>query len=172
VNNLTINCKVFRINMTSEDEKRDTEHLNKFFEENPIISIKEEFVRGKVDRWLIFVTFYKTEMNNIEVQNNTPDNRETYKVIKRKSEDEVSNENESIIDEDLKKKFLEWRKDRSLSEGVPLYRIITNSAIDELIKNNPSQVGKLHMIKGIGMITQEKYGSEIIGIIQSHKKGE
>jgi len=172
VNNLTTNCKVFRINMTSEDEKRDTEHLNKFLEENPIISIKEEFVRGKVDRWLIFVTFYKTEMNNIEVQNNTSDNRETYKVIKRKSEDEVLDENESVVDEDLKKKFLEWRKDRSLNEGVPLYRIITNSAIDELIKNNPSQVGKLHMIKGIGMITQEKYGSEIIGIIQSHKKGE
>ncbi|MCK5743232.1 MAG: HRDC domain-containing protein [Caldisericia bacterium] len=171
MNNLKINCKVFRINMTSEDEKRDTEHLNRFLEENPIISIKEEFIRGKVDRWLVFVTFYKT--GNFIIENkNIDENKETYKIIKRKDDHDAEDDVEFVVDEDLKRKFLEWRKEHSLNEGVPLYRIITNSAIDELIKNSPSQVGKLHMIKGIGMITQEKYGSEIIGIIQSHKKGE
>jgi superfamily II DNA helicase RecQ len=163
VNNFPINCKIFRINMTSEDEKKDISNLNEFLENNLIISTSEEFVRGKVDRWLVFVKFYKTAKNTgteTKIQ-------ESNTIINDKSV--LLTEEKTDIDESLKQLFVAWRKEKSLMEGVPLYRILTNSAIDEITRNKPEQVGKLHLIKGIGLVTQEKYGSEIIGLIKQYE---
>lgn len=173
VNNFTVACKLFRINLTAEDQERDLEHLNSFLSKHHILSINEEYVSGKVDRWQVFVTYYDVSANikcdeeesitrkKVEAQSRTV---EPHTRVEEESPAETENQTQ------LKEILAQWRKKKGLEEGIPLYRVLTNSAIDQIVANMPDQVAKLHMIKGIGMKTQEKYGAEIIGMIRKHRE--
>ncbi|MBF0343241.1 MAG: HRDC domain-containing protein [Nitrospirae bacterium] len=67
----------------------------------------------------------------------------------------------------LYQRFKEWRKNKAEADGVPVYIIATNSEIMELIKRTPKSLEALRSIRGFGKKKIEKYGKEIIDIINN-----
>ena len=67
----------------------------------------------------------------------------------------------------LLQKLHEWRKEKSDQSNVPPFIISTNQELLEIVKQKPSTLESLKMIRGFGNKKVSKYGSEIIGIIKA-----
>jgi superfamily II DNA helicase RecQ len=151
-----LQCRVLRINMTHEDNRKDIQLLNKFLTDYKIISIKEQFVTGKIEYWLVFVNYkYQPEKQDI---------------IHLKKDNKTNNEDSSAVDEELIAKLKKWRNEMCKQLTLPAYVILQNKTAEELAKTRPTTYDNLDKIKGNGEKVKEKYGSEIIDLITNHKK--
>jgi superfamily II DNA helicase RecQ len=168
VYNIPVACKLFRVNVDTKDQEKDLSNLNAFLAGKHIVSVSQEYVAGKVDRWEVFVLFYDLESRGDGVskdeKSSTTDSNKTKGIPWREEFEPTAGSTE------LKNALIAWRRERAVDEGVPLYRVLSNSAIDRIVDNMPDQVAKLHLIKGIGLKTQERYGSEIISMVRRHRE--
>jgi superfamily I DNA/RNA helicase len=71
------------------------------------------------------------------------------------------NSNASILKNMLK----DWRLEKSQYTGLPVYMIISNSAIDDLVRLKPQNKIQMQNISGMGDIKIAKYGDELLKII-------
>ncbi|MBU3200956.1 NERD domain-containing protein [Clostridium estertheticum] len=58
-----------------------------------------------------------------------------------------------------------YRLKTSRDEGIKPYMVFSNAEMETLIKANPKSKSELHMVKGFGDKKVEKYGEEILGIL-------
>ncbi len=66
----------------------------------------------------------------------------------------------------------EWRTHKANEENLPAYIIAHNSMLIQIIKMRPRTVKDLNAIKGFGERRINKYGKEIIAIINGEKEQE
>ncbi len=66
----------------------------------------------------------------------------------------------------LYKRLREWRKQRAESDGVPVFIIANNSELVSIIKKAPKTIDALKLIRGFGGKKVEKYGKEIVELVQ------
>ena len=125
-------------------EKLDTYHIEKY---------KSEFfnIQDKC-YWTIMV-----DMNNAV---NLKRKSRSYQEFQK----EYSKEDQLLLE-----KLKEWRKKAAESGGVPVYIIATNAELHEIIQSKPQTLTSLQVIKGFGDKKVEKYGKDIIFIIQDFK---
>lgn len=151
-----LQCRILRVNMTPEDNLKDMQTLNKFLLDKRIVSIKEQFVTGKVDYWLVFVTYeHQPEVNEI---------------TNIKKNIEIETDIKSDIDEELLAKIKQWRSEKCKQFMIPAYMILHNKTAEELARVCPTTYENLDKIKGIGGKTKDKFGNEIIDLITNHRK--
>jgi superfamily II DNA helicase RecQ len=60
-----------------------------------------------------------------------------------------------------------WRKQRASDDGVPAYVVLDNKTLDAIAADQPTSLGELGRIKGIGPAKLERYGAEVLGILAS-----
>jgi DNA topoisomerase-3 len=61
-----------------------------------------------------------------------------------------------------------WRLAEAQRNGVPAFRILTDSAILAIASTRPASAAQLLAIPGIGISTVEKYGRQLYRILDSH----
>ena len=76
------------------------------------------------------------------------------------------------MDYQLFQKIKEWRSDIARKEGVELFRILSNQTIKDITELKPKTKEELLAIKGIKEKKFEKYGVDILAIINEGKKEE
>ena len=59
----------------------------------------------------------------------------------------------------------DWRAKLAREYNLPAYIIMHDKTIIEIIENNPSTIEELGRVKGIGPAKLEKYGNEILRIL-------
>ena len=64
------------------------------------------------------------------------------------------------------KKLREWRREKAQQEGIPVFIIANNSELMEVIKKTPKTIEALRQIRGFGKKKIERYGKEIVNLIQ------
>jgi ATP-dependent DNA helicase RecQ len=69
-------------------------------------------------------------------------------------------------DRDLLQRLHEWRRDRASRDAVPPYVVAHNSSLIDVAQYRPRTHDELTKIKGYGQARAEKYGEEIIAIIE------
>ena len=62
-------------------------------------------------------------------------------------------------------KLKEWRDDLAFKAGKPAYYILTNKNLEDALKLNPENPGELEKLSGWGPKKVEKYGAEVLNII-------
>lgn len=62
-------------------------------------------------------------------------------------------------------KLKEWRKRIGEAEGLPLYRVVNNGTLDALARQFPHSLRDLEDVKGMGPKLRERYGSEILQLL-------
>lgn len=65
----------------------------------------------------------------------------------------------------LKVMLKEWRAQKSKETGLPTYMILSNNAIEDLVKLRPSSKIAMHNVNGLGEMKIAKYGDELLKII-------
>jgi superfamily II DNA helicase RecQ len=61
----------------------------------------------------------------------------------------------------------DWRRKRSASDGVPAYLVLTNRQVANIARLRPLNLKQLGEMEGIGASKLQKYGEEILAIIQT-----
>lgn len=74
----------------------------------------------------------------------------------------------SIAHPELYNSLKEWRDDLATEWGVPLYMVLPQKSILELVQNLPSNLQELETIKGLGKTKVRQYGDQIIEIINNY----
>ena len=70
--------------------------------------------------------------------------------------------------EDLFKELKEFRLNRSHTEDIRAYYIFSDKELAALIEKMPKSKGELQSVNGFGKAKIEKYGEDIIGILQKY----
>ena len=131
-----------------ETEMFHDEELSRFLLNKRVVTLRPEFflTNGR-PYWSVFVE---------------------YETVLTASDDKA--ESNSNLDEPqrlLLQRLKEWRKEKASTEGVPVYILATNNQLIELVKQAPQTLEALRQIHGFGRKKSEKYGADIIGMIQA-----
>lgn len=61
-----------------------------------------------------------------------------------------------------------WRLDRSRKDKVPAYVVLNDKSLNEIARRRPSSPTELLRINGIGPAKLERYGDEILAVLDEH----
>ncbi len=110
------------------------------------------------------ISYEPKEDNQINVVNE--------KVLEEKVElkpKEITVEAVSIEQSPLYKELKKYRLDKSREEMVKPYFVYYNSELKAIVKTKPKTIKELKAIKGFGNIKCEKYGRDIIEIVNKNR---
>ena len=65
-------------------------------------------------------------------------------------------------------KIKSWRSSKASELQMPVFMILPNLAIENIVKEMPESLTQLTAIKGMGPIRSQKYGKEILEIIKEN----
>ncbi|MFH0946018.1 MAG: ATP-dependent DNA helicase RecQ [Planctomycetota bacterium] len=74
-------------------------------------------------------------------------------------------EQEGECDPELLARLRSWRAGQAEQEGVPLYRVLSNRTLEDVVRRMPATGEELLEASGIGPAKLAKYGAEILGIV-------
>ncbi|MBR1640675.1 MAG: HRDC domain-containing protein [Treponema sp.] len=139
--------------LPASGSEQTEENLNVFLRTHRIVSVRSEFVSGETPAWCILVEY---------VQQNESDSKSSGKVdyMKILSPDEFA----------LFSKLRNLRKELAAKDGVPPFVVFTDEQLASIIKQNPTDLGKLSAIQGIGQTKAEKYGNAVLKAIQEQNE--
>ena len=78
---------------------------------------------------------------------------------------------EETPDSDLLTFFKEWRRRTAQRTGVPAYVVLSDAALADLCRKQPTNLRELLGVFGFGERKAELYGSEIFAALESYRKG-
>lgn len=148
--------KLLRLNTDTDNKAVQTSInsiLDDFYKE---ISIKIAVMKACIEGFNTGI-YLKTKANT-EID---------YKPVKSNAQS-TSPSYENILHPQLYQSLKSWRDALAKEWGVPLYLVLTQKSILELVQKLPSNLIELENIKGLGKTKVKQYGMDIIEIINSY----
>jgi ATP-dependent DNA helicase RecQ len=72
-------------------------------------------------------------------------------------------------DEEFFEVLRAWRLERAQEQGVPPYVIFLDKTLRSVVAKKPASLAEMSQISGVGQAKLERYGTEILGLVQRHK---
>ena len=72
----------------------------------------------------------------------------------------------SDVDEELLARLKKWRETRAKQLRVPPYVVFTDSTLTAIAEQRPLDTGGLVAISGIGPTKLDKYGADVLALVQ------
>jgi ATP-dependent DNA helicase RecQ len=69
-------------------------------------------------------------------------------------------------DSDIASRIRNWRSELATKLGVPEYRVLHNATLEDLAVKQPTNLGELAGVHGIGPSTIEKFGKELLQLVE------
>ena len=136
--------KIITIPFNEAHECFTVEDLNNFCLNKKIIRTQQEFFnKDQKHYWTVFLEYESIHENQ--------------------SDNNTLNEAERLFYQRLR----EWRKEQAEKEGIPVFIIANNRQLIEIIKKRPKTLEALHQIQGIGKKKIERYGKDIISLVET-----
>ncbi len=130
--------------------------LNAFLNSHAIVHIDRRFVDcGENSHWVLAIEYISSYGGNSMDKKVQKRNRVEYKEI--------------LTSEEFKKyeQLREWRKKVADAESVPLYAILNNEHIADIVRSDVKTKSDLTNIKNIGEAKMQKYGDSIFAVLHS-----
>lgn len=143
--------KLFTIRLDSDNLEIDQNSLNDFLETVTFKKSDTHFVESEINHWSVLV-HYENEKDNV-YEPESPVSAQQHEVI--------LSEREEFVFEKLK----QWRNQKAVELGLKHFLICYNSELINIAIKNPSTIDELKKIKGFGNVKSEKYGNEIIEVL-------
>lgn len=149
--------KVFKIRISEEFLYQDEINLNQFLSQNIIKKTATSFLNEKENFWSVLVFF---EEKNMESKSETYETKSSKFFV----------ENESQLTKDDLKIFIalkQWRFDKAKELNLPAYMVCSNTELMSVAKFKPIKLEELIEIKGFGDYKIQKFGEEILEVLDS-----
>lgn len=145
----------FIIRLDSDKIAEDEKSLNDFLETVDFVKSSVHFVEQKVNYWTVLVHF-----------------REKGTSLKRESISEEHNMiSENQLNPQQKITYLalkEWRSELAREKNLPSFTVCHNSELLNVVIQKPTSVHDFRKIKGFGDVKIEKYGNDILNILNAN----
>ena len=146
--------RLFTIRMVADQLAEDENQLNGFLESIEFVKSDTHFVESKSSYWSVLI-HYKEKGKSPLVEKSALERNE---VVEHNL-----NESQKLIYETLKT----WRADKAQNLKIPSYTICHNSEILNAILREAKTPSDLRTIKGFGELKVEKYGGEILAVLNA-----
>lgn len=147
----------FKLRLTDEHLEIDQEVINQFLSRVELVESHAEFIPGNPDYWSLLI-FYK-EKDAMHKSSNKSD-----KIVIR-SESELDPDELEIL-----QYLKDWRLQKSIDLNVAAFMICHNTELISIAKVKPETLEELASIRGFGEVKIEKYGDEIIALLNAVRK--
>ena len=142
--------KVLKIRISDQFQNMDEAILNDYLERYDIIDLNTQLVQGDINFWSVFINYEEKQIKPTSNKTNV-------------NPDEQLSEEETIIYDKLKN----WRAEKARESQLPPYIIFHNAHLVAIAKHKPSNFEDFENIKGLGKAKIEKYGVEIIEVLEN-----
>ncbi|PYX32223.1 MAG: RecQ family ATP-dependent DNA helicase [Acidobacteria bacterium] len=75
------------------------------------------------------------------------------------------------VDPDLREYLREWRRTTAREQNVAAFVILHDTTLEEICRVQPSSIGGLRTITGIGQRKADTYGNQILAALQRYREG-
>ena len=89
---------------------------------------------------------------------------ELFEISKRKNQINYF-ENLTTPNNHLRQQLREWRLKKAQLKGIPVYMVISNGAIEDILLKMPQSKQDLDAVRGLGEFKIAQYGDELISIV-------
>ena len=151
--------KVFNIRLTKEYLKFDQKIVNEFLEKVEMKKSSTSLVEGKVNFWSIIIHYLEKSKSESNSELGTENKSEK----KPKLTESDLTKDELIIVDCLK----QWRTEKAQEEMLPAYMILSNLDIYSVAKEKPTNFSELLNVHGFGEKKVDKYGDDIISVLNT-----
>ena len=76
------------------------------------------------------------------------------------------------MDERLFEALREWRLEQARAADVPAFVVFTDATLTAIAERVPADVGALARINGVGPAKLERYGTDVLELIQNFSSSE
>lgn len=135
----------------------DDASLKEFIKGKEVLSIREHFFIKEEKPYIAAVIIYK--LNSVIF----PSDSKEASSKKDDSWRELIGESDVPLFNSLR----DYRSERCKKDGVPPYIICTNRQLAQIVKKRPQSLNSLMEIEGLGKAKAEKYGQEILEILNA-----
>jgi len=103
----------------------------------------------------------------------TPESRKSNEIAFPKPEKRTKSVSKTIdfgddsASEELFESLKKWRRKKASEEGVPPYIVFNDRTLLDIVSKKPQSLNELLDCNGIGEMKAQKYGSEVLSIIQN-----
>ncbi len=169
-------CKTFKIHLREETGSFEEAKLDKFLENLKHVQISSTLVNDEY--WSVLIFYNDDFINKTQSFDNLIDASE--KNLKPKPAAEKTSKSETapaepiVLTADEEKTYAvlrEWRNENSARDGLPPYMIAHNDSLMLMSKIRPKSHDELVQIKGFGEKRAQKYGDEILQIMNKSQAG-
>lgn len=144
----------FTVRLAADQLTEDESQLNDFLSSVDFVKSDTHFVESKTSYWSVLIHYNdKAEISKVE---------ESTGVRNEVSEQDL-NANQKAIYENLKG----WRTEKARKLKIPSYTICHNSELLNAILREAKTPTDLRTIKGFGDLKVEKYGGELLSILNA-----
>lgn len=142
--------KVLKVRISDQFQNMDEAILNDYLERYDIIDMNTQLIQGDINYWSVFINYEEKQIKPTSNKTNV-------------NPDEQLSDEETIIYDKLKN----WRAEKARESQLPPYIIFHNAHLVAIAKHKPSNFEDLENIKGLGKAKIEKYGAEIIEVLEN-----
>ena len=143
--------RLFIIRLDSDKLAEDEKQLNDFLETVEFVKSDSHFVESKVNYWSVLVHYKEkikaeitsSQRNEVVEQGLNSNQKELYNALKQ------------------------WRFEKSQKLKIPMVSICHNSELLNIIIRKAKTPTDLRCIKGFGEVKVERYGDEILSIVNA-----
>jgi superfamily II DNA helicase RecQ len=126
--------------------------MNGFLRAHRVLAVKKEFVAdGENSFWTFCVEYLDSTAGTTAWPGKGP--KVDYKEVLKPEEFEVFS------------RLREWRKAAAEKEGVPVYTVLTNEQLAQMVQKKVSSKAGLKEIEGVGEARVEKYGEAVLKVL-------
>src|ERR1039458_3068660 len=126
--------------------------MNGFLRAHRVLAVKKEFVPdGENSFWTFCVEYLDSTAGAASWPGKGP--KVDYKEVLKPEEFEVFS------------RLREWRKAAAEKEGVPVYTVLTNEQLAQMVQKKVNSKAGLKEIEGIGDARVEKYGESLLALL-------
>jgi len=144
-----MHLKIFTLAFDERIQGFDDEVVNKFCANKKIIEIKTQYFNHAERIYWSINVIYTTTLDKEE---------------KEKKGIVVLTE----IEQKLLTLLKEWRRERAIAKGYPVYLICNNSHLEEIVKNRCTTLESFKKVRGFGKQKVTNYGKEINDIVRNY----
>lgn len=145
--------KAFDIRIPKEYLADDIRLINESIEFMNIKRVLSEFIPGQIERWSIVIFYEEKKLGSTTSR---------YDKVSYPKDVELT-----VDEKEIFAVLKEWRLDQSAELGIPAYMICSNAELVTVSKMKPDSPEELLKLKGFGEYKTEKFGNDIITILNS-----
>lgn len=142
--------KVFKIRISDEFLAEDQSLINDFLAQYEVLHTNSKLVEDENNYLSVLISYQEKQAKSSPAK--------TVSV----TEEELSEE-EKIIYNKLK----DWRSEKARESQLPSYIIFHNAHLMAIARQKPNNLQDLEQINGLGKSKTEKYGTEIIEVLEN-----